>query len=113
MEIPITLSENEIAQFCEEHHIGKLALFGSVLGDAFRQDSDVDVLVEFDPEYVPDLFDFVEMQDDLSNLLNRKVDLNTSGFLSRHFRQHVLDTAQVIYERKRQAISGLSIMQVG
>ncbi len=94
----IDLPLGEIAAFCQKHHIRKLALFGSVLRDDFRPDSDVDVLVEFEPGHVPG-FGFITVQDELSALLGREVDLNTPGFLSRHFRQQVIDTALVLYER--------------
>lgn len=94
----ITLPVDEITSFCQRHHIRKLALFGSVLRDDFASDSDVDVLVEFETGHTPG-WEFVSMQDELSHILGRPVDLNTAGFLSRHFRQQVLDNAQVIYER--------------
>lgn len=94
----IALPLDTIAAFCQRHHIRRLALFGSVLRDDFTPDSDVDVLVEFEPGHTPG-WEFVSMQDELSEILGRPVDLNTPGFLSRHFRQRVLDAAQVIYER--------------
>jgi len=94
----IALPYAEIERFCQKHHIRRLALFGSVLRDDFSTDSDVDVLVEFEPGHTPG-WEFVAMQDELSEILNLPVDLNTAGFLSRHFRQQVLDNAQVIYER--------------
>jgi hypothetical protein len=94
----IAVPYNEIAAFCQRHHIRKLALFGSVLRDDFALESDVDVLVEFEPGHAPG-WEFVSMQDEISGILGRPVDLNTPGFLSRHFRQNVLDTALVIYER--------------
>lgn len=94
----IAIPEAAIADFCRRHHIRKLSLFGSVLRDDFNDDSDVDVLVEFEEGHVPGLA-FIDMQEELSELLSRRVDLNTPRFLSRHFRQKVLDTAQVLYER--------------
>ena len=69
----------EIAEFCQRPHIRKLELFGSVLRPDFRPDSDVDVLVEFEPEHIPGLA-FFHMQDELSSLLGRTVDLNTPAF---------------------------------
>ena len=93
----ITIPQDQIVAFCRRHHIHKLALFGSALRDDFGPDSDIDVLVEFDPAHIPDLLEFAEMQDELSEILQRPVDLNTAGFLSRHFRQKVLDSAQVLY----------------
>lgn len=92
----IYLPLDEIAALCQKHHIRKLALFGSVLRDDFRPDSDVDVLVEFEPGRVPG-FGFIIVQDELSALLGREVDLNTPGFLSRHFRQQVMDSTLVVY----------------
>jgi predicted nucleotidyltransferase len=94
----IDIPFDEIARFCEKHHIRKLSLFGSVLREDFRPESDVDVLVEFEADAHVG-WEFVGMQDELSEILGRKVDLNTAGFLSRHFRQKVLDSAQVLYER--------------
>jgi predicted nucleotidyltransferase len=94
----IAIPHTQIVNFCTRHHIRRLALFGSVLRDDFTSQSDVDVLVEFEEGHVPG-WEFVTMQDELSAILGRRVDLNTPGFLSRHFRQRVLDTAQVLYER--------------
>jgi predicted nucleotidyltransferase len=88
----------QIADFCQRYHITKLSLFGSVLRDDFRADSDLDVLVEFDPEHIPG-WEFVSMQDELSALFGREVDLHTYGSLSRHFRDKVVANAQVVYER--------------
>jgi predicted nucleotidyltransferase len=92
----ITIPKDRIADFCRRHHIRKLALFGSVLRDDFRPDSDVDVLVEFAPGHVPGLA-FFKMEAELSEILGHKVDLNTPQFLSRYFRDAVLDEAEVHY----------------
>ncbi len=94
----ITIPGDEIAGFCERHHIRKLSLFGSVLRDDFGPNSDVDVLVEFEAGHVPG-FAFFEMQSELSRLLGRKVDLHTPNFLSRYFRDQVMREAQVQYVR--------------
>lgn len=85
-----------IADFCRRHHIRKLSFFGSVLRDDFTSNSDVDVLVEFEPGHVPGL-GFFEMEAELSEILGRKVDLNTAQCLSRYFRDEVLAEAQVQY----------------
>jgi hypothetical protein len=85
--------------FCERHGIRRLAWFGSVLRDDFGPDSDVDVLVEFAPEAAPDLFDMVRMQDELSRIVGRTVDLRTPADLSRYFRDRVRAEAEVAYER--------------
>jgi uncharacterized protein len=94
----LTIPHDQIAAFCQKHRIRKLSLFGSVLREDFRDDSDIDVLIEFEPDAQVG-WEFVSMQDELSEILRHEVDLNTPGFLSRHFRQKVLNTAQVIYER--------------
>jgi predicted nucleotidyltransferase len=90
------ISSDAIADFCRRHHIRRLALFGSVLRDDFGPDSDVDVLVEFEPGHVPGLA-FFDMQDELSALIGRQVGLNTPGFLSPYFRDSVLASARPLY----------------
>jgi predicted nucleotidyltransferase len=94
----IDISRAEIERFCERRHVRKLALFGSILTDRFRPDSDVDVLVEFEPGHVPGLFGIIEMESELSGVLGRKVDLRTPGDLSRYFRDEVVASALVQYE---------------
>ena len=96
MSLKISFDRQKIETFCRKHHIKKLALFGSVLTDDFRPDSDVDVLVEFEEGHVPG-FAFFGMQTELSEILGRTVDLNTPGFLSRYFRDRVMAEAQVQY----------------
>ena len=93
----IAIDREQIAAFCRKHHIRKLALFGSVLRDDFRPDSDVDVLVEFEPGYPVGFFGMAAMEMELSDLLHRKADLRTPAELSRYFRQEVLQSAQVQY----------------
>jgi hypothetical protein len=95
--LPIHLSYEAIKQFCQRHSIQKLSLFGSVLRDDFTRESDVDVLVEFQPGKTPGL-DIVTMEDELSNIINRQVDLRTLADLSRYFRSEVSMEAMVIYE---------------
>ena len=96
MEALLTVPKDKIAEFCRRHHIRKLWLFGSVLSPDFRADSDVDVLVEFDADHIPGLA-FFAMEDELSRILCRKVDLNTPECLSRYFRDKVLQEAIVQY----------------
>ena len=91
------LPKDQITEFCRRHHIRKLSFFGSVLRDDFRPESDIDVLVEFEPGHTPGLA-FFAMQDELSAILGRKVDLNTPGFLSKYFRDQVLEEAEVQYD---------------
>ncbi|MBV8772652.1 MAG: nucleotidyltransferase family protein, partial [Deltaproteobacteria bacterium] len=76
----IAVDHERLAGFCRRNHIHKLALFGSVLRDDFRPDSDVDVLVEFEPGHVPGLR-FFTLERELSEILGRRVDLNTPSFL--------------------------------
>jgi predicted nucleotidyltransferase len=97
-QLTLTIPQNEIAAFCRRHHIRRLALFGSVLREDLQPDSDIDVLVEFEPERIPGLA-FFAMQDELSQILGREVDLNTPQFLSPYFRQQVQAEAMVIYDR--------------
>ena len=87
---------DQIAEFCGRHRIRRLALFGSVLRDDFRPDSDVDVLVEFKPGTRVGLR-FFGIQEELSELLGRRVDLHTPGFLSKYFRDEVLAEARELY----------------
>ncbi len=96
--LPINLTQEEIKQFCQRHSIRKLSLFGSVLRDDFTRESDVDVLVEFEPGKTPGLA-FITMQDELSNIIDRQIDLRTSADLSRYFREQVVAEAIVIYEQ--------------
>ena len=92
----ITIPKERVSDFCRRHHIRKLALFGSVLRDDFRPDSDVDVLVEFEPGKTPGLA-FFGMEIELSEILGRRVDLNTAGLLSKYFRDRVIAEAEVQY----------------
>jgi predicted nucleotidyltransferase len=92
----VVMDRVAIAAFCRRHHIQRLALFGSVLRDDFTPESDVDVLVEFEPGHVPG-FAFFDLQEELSGLLGRKVDLHTPGSLSRYFRERVVSEAQDQY----------------
>ena len=98
MPAKIDIPREKIAAFCRRHRIRRLSLFGSVLADDFRPDSDVDVLVEFEPEHVPSLFRFIDMEFELSDILKRKADLNTPKCLSRYFRSQVLAQAEVVHD---------------
>jgi hypothetical protein len=97
MSVKIEVSREGIAAFCQRNHIRRLALFGSVVREDFGSQSDVDVLVEFEPGHTPGLA-FFAMQDELSELLGRKVDLNTPACLSPYFRDEALAEAEVLYE---------------
>ena len=94
----IDIPKEKIAEFCRRNHIRRLALFGSVLRDDFGPDSDVDVLVEFEPGTRVGLLRLAGMEIELGEMLERKVDLNTPGFLSKYFRDRVLSEAEVHYD---------------
>ncbi|MCU0664447.1 MAG: nucleotidyltransferase family protein [Myxococcota bacterium] len=87
---------DRIARFCQTSGIKRFALFGSILRDDFGPESDIDVLVEFYPGVKVGLSLF-RLQDELSAMLGRRVDLNTVGFLSPHFRDEVLEKAEPVY----------------
>jgi uncharacterized protein len=93
----IDIPKDQIAEFCRRNHIRRLALFGSVLRDDFTPDSDVDVLVEFEPNARVGVR-FFTMEEELSEIFGRKVDLNTPGFLSDYFRDDVLAEAETQYD---------------
>jgi uncharacterized protein len=96
----LPLDATTLAHFCEQHHICRLALFGSYLTGTARPDSDIDLLVEFEPSQVPGLLALVSMELELSDLLGgRRVDLRTAEDLSRAFRDEVVRTAEVQYAR--------------
>jgi len=94
----ITVPEERIRDFCLRHHIRRLALFGSVLRDDFTPGSDVDVLVEFESGETVGFFRLTRVQDELSELLCRQVDLSTFAMLSPHFRDEVLAEAETLYD---------------
>ena len=92
MQVPV----EKLEVFCRKHHIRRLAFFGSILSEDFRPDSDVDVLVEFEPGKTPGLA-FFGMQDELSEILGRRVDLNTPGCFGPRLRPRILAQAETIY----------------
>jgi|SRR5580658_8572010 predicted nucleotidyltransferase len=94
----IEIPSHLIAEFCRRNHVRQLAFFGSVVRDDFGPDSDIDVLVEFEPGARVGMLGLAGMEIELSGILGRKVDLNTAGFLSPQFRDEVLAEAQVQYE---------------
>jgi predicted nucleotidyltransferase len=97
----IEVSKVKLAEFCRKNHIHKLSLFGSVLREDFGPESDVDILVEFEPNSKPGLFGLLSMELELSELLaGRKVDLRTPEDLSRYFRREVLDSARIQYAQR-------------
>ncbi|MBI4903834.1 MAG: nucleotidyltransferase family protein [Acidobacteria bacterium] len=97
--LQIELDNATVRAFCERNGIRKLSLFGSVLTPRFHPESDLDVLVEFQRDRTPTLFDLAGMEEELSGLVGRRVDLRTPEDLSRYFRAEVIKQAVVQYER--------------
>ena len=97
-EAKINLPSQKIADFCKENHIAKLSLFGSVLRDDFRLDSDIDFIVEFEPGKAPGLINYSRMERELAEIIGYpKIDLRTPQELSKYFRDEVLAHAEVQY----------------
>jgi predicted nucleotidyltransferase len=94
----IDIPGDKITDFCRRNHIRTLSLFGSVLRNDFRPDSDVDVLVEFDPEHIPGFFRLHDIEEELSKILGRSTDLRTPQDLSRYFRDEVIENSMVLYD---------------
>lgn len=94
----IEIADKALCSFCQKHQIVRLALFGSVLRDDFSPESDVDVLVEFDPSARIGLIRFASIENELSELFGRRVDLNTIESLSKYFRDGVLEEAEYLYD---------------
>lgn len=93
----LNLTADTLAQFCRRHHISRLSLFGSQLAGAAGQDSDVDLLVEFEPGRTPGLMALAAMEIELSALVGKTVDLRTAEDLSSYFRDEVVRTAELQY----------------
>jgi predicted nucleotidyltransferase len=93
----LLLPKLELTAFCQSHAVRELALFGSAVRDDFRDDSDVDVLIDLRPGARLGLVGFQQMRDELSRLFGRKVDLVTRAGLNRHIRDQVLQEARIIY----------------
>lgn len=95
----VRVDKAAIAEFCRKNGIRKLAIFGSALREDFGPQSDLDVLVEFQPGVHAGLLRLAHLEEELSQLLGRKVDLNTPGCLSPYFREEVLREAKVVHEQ--------------
>ena len=92
------MPRQQLAEFCRRNHVRKLSLFGSALRGQLQPDSDIDLLVEFEPDRTPGLFTIVRMEMELSEVLGRKVDVRTAEDLSQYFRDEVLGNAKVQYQ---------------
>lgn len=102
MELPLDIKKivdmEKIKNFCISNYISSLSLFGSILTENFNESSDIDLLIEFEPDHIPGFFGLMELQFNLSKIFNnRKIDLRTKNDLSRYFRQEVLNKAVLIY----------------
>ncbi len=94
----LEISDDQLARFCRKQHIRRLSLFGSTLAGTARPDSDIDLLVEFDPGCEPGLLGLATMEAELAEMMGgKRVDLRTPQDLSRHFRDQVMRTAEVRY----------------
>lgn len=93
----MSLAQDDLAPICRRHGIRRLSLFGSVRAGTARPDSDVDLLVEFEPGRLPGLLGISAIEIELGEMLGKKVDLRTAADLSPHFRDEVLGKAKVAY----------------
>jgi len=93
----VDIPDGRIADFCRRHRIRRMSLFGSIIRHDFSPESDIDILVEFQPGATPG-FAFFGLQEELSELLGRQVDLNTPGFLGQYIRDDVLREAETVYD---------------
>ena len=97
-EVKINIPKDRIAEFCIRNRVRRLSLFGSVLRDDFGPDSDVDILVEFESGTRIGLIRLSGLEIELGNIIGRKVDLNTPGFLSKYYRDQIITEADVQYD---------------
>ena len=100
MDFSVALPTQQIESLCRKYHIRRLALFGSVVREDFGPQSEIDVLVDFEPGYVPG-FDFFLIEAELGRLLGRRVDLQTRGFLGPEICAAVVSEAMPVYEQTR------------
>ena len=99
-QIATTLPIDKIRAYCETQPIARLSLFGSALRDELRDESDIDLLVEYRPGAIVTLLTLAGHEIDLGRLIGRKVDLRMAGELRQSYRQQVIDSARPIYETK-------------
>lgn len=95
----IEFDRERLRDLCEKHDVRRLRFFGSVLTDRFDRESDIDVMVEFAPGQTPSLFELGHLQQDLSDLFGRTVDLKTPGFFDQATLQDIIESSSLQYER--------------
>ncbi len=93
----VRIDDNVLEMFCRTNGVRRLGLFGSALRGELRPDSDVDLLVVFEPGRVPGLLHLAALELELAELLGREVDLRTAGDLSRLLRDEISASARVLY----------------
>ena len=108
----LEIDDAQLRAFCQKHRITRLALFGSVLRDDYGPDSDVDVLVEFEPDVRLGLIGLAAIENELTDLLGRKADINTEDSLSKYFRDEVLAEAETIYVASSERERGSANIQI-
>jgi len=91
------ISELDLEKLCKTHHIKSLSLFGSAVRDELNKDSDIDILIEFEKGHTPGLITFIGIQNELSSLIGRQVDLRTKGDLSKYFVDRVMNERRIEY----------------
>ena len=99
MRIKIDIPKGQIESFCRRYGVHRLVVLGPALREDLRQEGDIDILIDFEPGVRVGFVTFLRIQEELSRMLGRKVDLNTRGFLSPYFREEVVRGAEVIYEQ--------------
>ena len=97
-EARISIPKDKISEFCEQNQVRRLSFFGSVLREDFGPESDVDILVEFEPGTRMGLIRLSGLEIELGKIIGRKVDLNTPGFLNKYYRDQILTEADVQYD---------------
>jgi uncharacterized protein len=98
MNSSVAIPKEKIRDFCIRNHINRLSFFGSIQRKDFTPESDIDILVEFEESFTPGFFRLLDMEEELSSMLNgRKVDLRTPEDLSRYFREDVKNESEVCY----------------
>ncbi|MCF7794020.1 MAG: nucleotidyltransferase family protein [Candidatus Cloacimonetes bacterium] len=100
-EIDTIIGKKKLIEFCKKNKIRKLSLFGSALRDELTNESDIDILVEFEHNHIPGLLKLASMENDLTEFIGRKVDLRTPAELSRYFRNEILLNAKNLYVASR------------